>query len=85
MARRSRTRARLAGPVVDDGPGARRRPVGPVGGDRGRRLRGVGAWKPSRVYVQGDVVVHDGTEYTAKWWTRNQEPGDRWGPWEPSS
>ncbi|WP_304487059.1 carbohydrate-binding protein [Cellulosimicrobium sp. TH-20] len=44
---------------------------------------GVGAWKPSRVYVKGDSVTYEGTTYTAKWWTRNQAPGDRWGPWDP--
>jgi hypothetical protein len=26
--------------------------------------------------------VHDGDRYRAKWWTRNQEPGDPHGPWQ---
>ncbi len=28
-------------------------------------------------------MTYEGTTYTAKWWTRNQAPGDRWGPWDP--
>lgn len=47
--------------------------------------KGVGAWKPTRVYSAGDTVTHAGTTYTAKWWTRNQTPGDRWGPWQAKS
>ncbi|PZR53084.1 hypothetical protein DNL40_08735 [Xylanimonas oleitrophica] len=46
---------------------------------------GVAAWTPSRIYDSGQTVLHEGTVYTAKWWTRNQAPGDRWGPWEPVS
>ncbi|WP_435737415.1 carbohydrate-binding protein [Cellulosimicrobium sp. PMB13] len=58
-------------------------PWGPWEEIAGVDSAGVGAWKPTRVYVRGDTVTHEGTEYTAKWWTRNQEPGDRWGPWDP--
>jgi hypothetical protein len=58
-------------------------PWGPWEEIAGVDSAGVGAWKPTRVYVKGDTVTHEGTEYTAKWWTRNQEPGDRWGPWDP--
>ncbi|WP_402461518.1 alpha-L-arabinofuranosidase C-terminal domain-containing protein [Isoptericola aurantiacus] len=43
---------------------------------------GVAVWTPSRIFTAGDVVVHDGVTYTAKWWTRNQEPGTgQGGPW----
>lgn len=56
-------------------------PWGPWEEIAGVDANGVGAWKPSRVYVKGDTVTYDGTTYTAKWWTRNQAPGDRWGPW----
>ncbi|WP_154797614.1 carbohydrate-binding protein [Cellulosimicrobium protaetiae] len=60
-------------------------PWGPWEEIAGVDANGVGAWKPSRVYVKGDTVTHEGTTYTAKWWTRNQEPGDRWGPWAAQS
>ncbi|WP_277207917.1 carbohydrate-binding protein [Isoptericola croceus] len=43
-------------------------------------------WTPSRIFTAGDVVEHDGATFTAKWWTRNQEPGSsRHSPWEPAS
>ncbi|WP_120003792.1 ExeM/NucH family extracellular endonuclease [Nesterenkonia muleiensis] len=42
------------------------------------------AWAASTKFTGGETVVHDSTVYTAKWWTRNQEPGDPWGPWEES-
>jgi 5'-nucleotidase len=42
----------------------------------------VRTWTPSTVYTGGETVVHDGDTYRARWWTRNQVPGDRWGPWE---
>ena len=44
----------------------------------------VGApWYPTGIYQRGDVVVHDGVAYEAKWWTRDDEPvaGDPNGPW----
>ncbi|PRZ09427.1 5'-nucleotidase/hypothetical protein [Isoptericola sp. CG 20/1183] len=40
------------------------------------------AWTSSQVYVGGETVVHDGERWRARWWTRNQEPGQRHGPWE---
>lgn len=44
---------------------------------------GTALWTPSRVFVAGDIVLHDGARYVARWWTRNQEPGaSPWGPWE---
>ncbi|WP_084128343.1 cadherin-like beta sandwich domain-containing protein [Demequina sp. NBRC 110055] len=33
------------------------------------------SWTSTGVYVEGDVVVFDGAEWTAGYWTRNQEPG----------
>lgn len=39
-------------------------------------------WSADRIYVAGDRVLYGGDEYTAKWWTRNQQPGDKWGPWQ---
>ncbi|WP_407320419.1 family 16 glycoside hydrolase [Isoptericola halotolerans] len=44
---------------------------------------GTAVWTESRIFVAGDVVEHDGATYTARWWTRNQQPGGSpWGPWE---
>ncbi|WP_407319314.1 ExeM/NucH family extracellular endonuclease [Isoptericola halotolerans] len=40
------------------------------------------AWTASQVYVGGETVVHDRERWQARWWTRNQEPGDAHGPWE---
>ncbi|WP_418275742.1 glycosyl hydrolase family 18 protein [Isoptericola jiangsuensis] len=43
---------------------------------------GAAPWYATGVYTTGDVVSHNGTEYSAKWWTRNQEPGTSpHGPW----
>ncbi|UOE45594.1 glycosyl hydrolase family 18 protein [Agromyces larvae] len=39
-------------------------------------------WYAASVYTAGDVISYGGVEYRAKWWTRNQVPGDQWGPWE---
>lgn len=46
---------------------------------------GTAIWTESRIFHGDDVVVHDGATYVAKWWTRNQEPGDPWGPWAPTT
>ncbi|SKC60647.1 RICIN domain-containing protein [Krasilnikoviella flava] len=44
---------------------------------------GTAVWTASRIFDTGDVVVHDGVRYEAKWWTRNQEPGGtKHGPWK---
>ncbi|WP_402462832.1 ExeM/NucH family extracellular endonuclease [Isoptericola aurantiacus] len=40
------------------------------------------AWTASTVYTGGETVVHDGELWRARWWTRNQAPGDPYGPWE---
>ncbi|WP_050758242.1 endo-1,4-beta-xylanase [Xylanimonas cellulosilytica] len=42
----------------------------------------VRAWTNSWVFDNGDVVAHDGDVWRARWWTRNQPPGDVYGPWE---
>lgn len=41
------------------------------------------AWTASWIYTGGETVVYNGKLFTAKWWTRNQPPGDQWGPWQP--
>jgi len=43
---------------------------------------GVAIWTPSRIFNAGDVVTYQGHTYKAKWWTRNQAPGDPRGPWQ---
>ncbi|OHU84358.1 MULTISPECIES: glycosyl hydrolase family 18 protein [Pseudoalteromonas] len=35
----------------------------------------VNAWDRDTVYWGGDIVVHQGKQYRAKWWTRGEEPG----------
>ncbi|GAA4717230.1 S8 family serine peptidase [Promicromonospora umidemergens] len=40
------------------------------------------AWTSSWIYTGGETVAHDGRLWEARWWTRNQEPGAPWGPWE---
>ncbi|GAB3479167.1 family 20 glycosylhydrolase [Amycolatopsis cihanbeyliensis] len=42
------------------------------------------AWNDSTVYTGGDQVSHNGHTWTAKWWTRGQEPGTtgEWGVWQ---
>ncbi|MGF0115471.1 glycoside hydrolase family 97 catalytic domain-containing protein [Promicromonospora sp. Marseille-Q5078] len=44
---------------------------------------GTAVWTDSRIFTAGEFAVHDGTTYEARWWTRNQEPGDLHGPWRP--
>lgn len=43
---------------------------------------GVALWTASRIFTVGEIVEYAGVKYRAKWWTRNQAPGDPWGPWE---
>ncbi|PMJ99550.1 lytic polysaccharide monooxygenase [Vibrio sp. 10N.261.55.A7] len=40
-------------------------------------------WVTSAVYNAGDVVTHNGKEWTAQWWTTGEEPGTTgdWGVW----
>jgi len=46
---------------------------------------GTAIWTPTRVFYAGDVVVYNGTKYVAQWWTRNEKPGQQWGPWKAVS
>ncbi|PSU35760.1 glycosyl hydrolase family 18 protein [Photobacterium lutimaris] len=32
-------------------------------------------WDPNKVYNGGDTVMFNGVKYTAKWWTKGEEPG----------
>ncbi|GAB6263383.1 lytic polysaccharide monooxygenase [Photobacterium sp. R1] len=32
-------------------------------------------WDPNQVYVAGDQVLYQGKLYTAKWWTKGEQPG----------
>ena len=38
-------------------------------------------WTASWQYNEGDIAVQAGHRWQAKWWTRNQTPGDANGPW----
>ncbi|WP_295893495.1 lytic polysaccharide monooxygenase [uncultured Vibrio sp.] len=40
-------------------------------------------WETNAVYTAGDVVTHNGKEWTAQWWTSGDEPGTtgEWGVW----
>ncbi|WP_300342743.1 ExeM/NucH family extracellular endonuclease [Nesterenkonia sp.] len=40
------------------------------------------AWASSTEFTGGETVVHQGGAYTAKWYSRSQQPGDPYGPWE---
>lgn len=39
-------------------------------------------WQAASVYVTGDRVAHNNVEYTARWWTRNNNPAENSGPWD---
>lgn len=41
------------------------------------------AWSANTVYHNGDVVSHDGQNWTAGWWTQGETPGTtgEWGVW----
>lgn len=39
-------------------------------------------WRGDGTYLSGDVVAYDGSVWSASWWTRNQAPGDPYGPWQ---
>jgi hypothetical protein len=43
------------------------------------------AWSAAKVYLAGDSVTYQGSTWTALWWTRNQKPGDPYGPWQQIS
>ncbi|PZR52360.1 peptidase M6 [Xylanimonas oleitrophica] len=56
-------------------------PYGPWQELKPADAEGVSEWAPSRIYTGGETVKHAGTKYVAQWWTRNQAPGDAYGPW----
>ncbi|MFF5229798.1 ExeM/NucH family extracellular endonuclease [Dactylosporangium sp. NPDC000521] len=43
------------------------------------------AWSASTVYNAGDKVFYQGSVWQATWWTKNQAPGDPYGPWQQIS
>ena len=48
----------------------------------GLTLPAPAAWSAGTVYTSGDLVSYDGSIWEAQWWTKNQKPGDPYGPWE---
>ncbi|MGL4521122.1 MAG: carbohydrate-binding protein, partial [Bacilli bacterium] len=34
-----------------------------------------GTWKKDATYLAGDTVTYNGVTYTAKWWSKGDEPG----------
>jgi len=38
-------------------------------------------WDAGETFDTGDTVTFDGRTFVAQWWTRNQEPGNPFGPW----
>ncbi|MBD3139860.1 LamG-like jellyroll fold domain-containing protein [Microbispora bryophytorum] len=40
------------------------------------------AWAATTVYDTGDQVSYHGSVWHASWWTKNQTPGDPYGPWQ---
>ncbi|GAA2904563.1 chitinase [Microbacterium keratanolyticum] len=47
----------------------------------GADLTAVQPWYADHVYLKGAVVTHDGEEYVARWWTRNEKPGTAGSAW----
>jgi enterochelin esterase-like enzyme/chitodextrinase len=45
-------------------------------------VRDIPAWSSSTTYDAGDLVSYNGSTWVASWWTRNQVPGDPFGPWQ---
>lgn len=39
-------------------------------------------WDAATEHHGGDLVSYDGASWLASWWTKNQEPGDPYGPWQ---
>lgn len=71
---RARWYTRNQAPGDPNGPWEQLAPPSPGGGPA--------AWTPTTVYLAGDQVSYQGHRYQAKWWTRNQAPGDANGPWK---
>ncbi|WP_148239468.1 heparinase II/III family protein [Ruania zhangjianzhongii] len=43
------------------------------------------AWDAAGTYTEGDRVTYEGAVWSAAWWTRDQAPGDPYGPWQEVS
>jgi chitodextrinase len=39
-------------------------------------------WSDSSIYIQGDIVTYNGVKYQANWWTQNERPDLKSGPYE---
>ncbi|MCD0445329.1 lytic polysaccharide monooxygenase [Glycomyces sp. A-F 0318] len=74
---------------VDFGGGGNGTPTDPPTTDEPGDGTGcaAGAWNAADVYTAGDEVTHDGTAYTAGWWTTGEEPGTtgEWGVWKQTA
>ena len=44
---------------------------------------GTAVWAAIRIFNTGDVAVYNGKTFKARWYSRNQAPGDPNGPWKP--
>jgi chitodextrinase len=71
---RARWWTRNQAPGDPNGPWEEIAPPSPGGGPA--------AWTPTTVYNAGDRVTYNSHVYEAKWYTRNQTPGDPGGPWK---
>lgn len=40
------------------------------------------SWAEGTAYTSGDVVSHDGHEWEAQWWTKQEPSASQWGPWD---
>ena len=59
-------------------------PTDPVGPTDPKPLPG-DTWDAGKVYNGGEVVTYQGKKFSAKWWTRGEEPdaSNPWGVWKP--
>lgn len=42
----------------------------------------IARWSAEATYTEGDTVANGRSLWQASWWTRNQKPGDPYGPWQ---
>lgn len=70
--------AALRGFYVQEEPGSRQ-PTGPWQ-EMAEAANGTPLWTPSGVFNTGDIVLHYGNLYEARWRNRNVEPTGS-GPW----
>lgn len=41
-------------------------------------------WRDSRIYLSGEIVNYQDSQWQAKWWTQGEPPSlSQWGPWKP--